>query len=362
MPTAVSGIPGSRCRIVQQKGGYDMKRKPFIDPRSLPILVTLGLFMAMFGFGSVAFMNFFSMQNFLNLFINNAYLIVLAVGMTFVIISGGIDLSVGSMLALSTMVSASLVEKSHLSPAIVIPIVLLMGVGFGLFMGYLIQAFKIPPFIVTLAGLYLFRGLCYVVSIDTIAFSNKFYHAIARARLTIIGDNFLSPGAVVALVVVLAGLLVSRYTKFGRTVYAIGGNEQSAILMGLPVAQTKIAIYAVSGFCSALAGIIFTFFTLSGYALNGKGMELDTIATVVIGGTLLTGGAGSIVGSLLGVLVYGTIQVLIVFQGTLNSWWTRIVIGFLFFAVCFMQRIVESARGASPRVVPKAAESANDDK
>jgi ribose/xylose/arabinose/galactoside ABC-type transport system permease subunit len=335
-----------------------MSRKPLIDPRNRPILVTLGLFIVMFGLGSIAFTNFLSMQNFFNLFINNAYLLVLAVGMTFVIISGGIDLSVGSMLALSTMVSASLVEKSHMSPAIVIPIVLLMGVGFGVFMGYLIQGFNIPPFIVTLAGLYLFRGLCYVVSIDTIAFKNDFYQTIARTRLTIIGENFLSPGSIVALAVVLAGLFVSRFTKFGRNVYAIGGNEQSAMLMGLPVARTKIAIYAVSGFCSALAGIIFTFFTLSGYALDGKGMELDTIATVVIGGTLLTGGAGSIVGSLLGVLVYGTIQVLIVFQGTLNSWWTRIVIGFLFFAVCFMQRVFESARGtASAKGIPRASES-----
>jgi ribose/xylose/arabinose/galactoside ABC-type transport system permease subunit len=339
-----------------------MTRKPLIDPRNRPVLVTLGLFIVMFGLGSIAFTNFLSVQNFFNLFINNAYLLVLAVGMTFVIISGGIDLSVGSMLALSTMVSASLVEKSHMSPAIVIPIVLLMGVGFGLFMGYLIQGFNIPPFIVTLAGLYLFRGLCYVVSIDTIAFKNDFYQTIARTRLTIIGENFLSPGSLVALAVVLAGLFVSRFTKFGRNVYAIGGNEQSAILMGLPVARTKIAIYAVSGFCSALAGIVFTFFTLSGYALDGKGMELDTIATVVIGGTLLTGGAGSIVGSLLGVLVYGTIQVLIVFQGTLNSWWTRIVIGFLFFAVCFMQRVFESARGPAPaRAIPKASESVSAD-
>jgi ribose/xylose/arabinose/galactoside ABC-type transport system permease subunit len=122
-------------------------------------------------------------------------------------------------------------------------------------------------------------------------------------------------------------------------VYAIGGNEQSALLMGLPVAGTKTAIYALNGFCSALAGIVFTFYTLSGYALNGKGMELDAIATVVIGGTLLTGGAGSILGTVVAVLVYGTIQVLIMFQGTLNSWWTRIVIGFL-------QRLFESGKNA----------------
>ena len=315
--------------------------------RNLPILITLALFLVMFGAGSIAFIGFFSVQNFLNLFIDNAYLLILAVGMTFVIISGGIDLSVGSMLALSTMVSSSLLEKSHLAPILVIPIVLAMGTALGLFMGYIIHSFNLPPFIITLAGLYLARGLCYVVSIDTIAITNEFWKGVAHSAVNIIGNNFVSPSAIIAVVVVLAGLFIARFTKFGRTVYAIGGNEQSALLMGLPVGSTKIAIYALSGFCSALAGIVFTFYTLSGYALNGKGMELDAIATVVIGGTLLTGGAGNLLGTVLGVLVYGIIQVLIMFQGTLNSWWTRIVIGFLVFVFCLLQRIFESGKSAA---------------
>jgi ribose/xylose/arabinose/galactoside ABC-type transport system permease subunit len=313
----------------------------------LPTLVTLGLFVIMFALGSVAFGGFFSLQNFLNLFIDNAYLLILAVGMTFVIISGGIDLSVGSVLALSTMVASSLLEKAHASPLVVIPVVLLMGTTLGLFMGYLIQTFNLPPFIITLAGLYLARGLCYVVSIDTIPITNEFWKGVAYASLKIVGRDFISPGALIAIAVALAGLYVSRLTRFGRTVYAIGGNEQSAVLMGLPVASTKIAIYALSGFCSALAGIVFTFYTLSGYALHGKGMELDAIASVVIGGTLLTGGVGSIAGTVLGVLVYGIIQVLIVFEGTLNSWWTRIVIGFLVFLFCLLQRIFESGKKAT---------------
>ncbi len=319
-------------------------KRTIINSKNLPTFVTLGLFVLMFGLGSVAFTGFFSIQNFFNLFIDNAYLLVLAVGMTFVIISGGIDLSVGSVLALATMVSSSLLTKFHMSPLVVIPVVLLMGTALGYFMGYLIQAFNLPPFIITLAGLYLARGLCYVVSIDTIAISDGFWQGAAHGRLNIIGGNFLSPSAVIAIVVVLAGLYVSRFTKFGRTVYAIGGSEQSALLMGLPVGSTKIAIYALNGFCSGLAGILFTFYTLSGYALDGKGMELDTIATVVIGGALLTGGVGNILGTVLGVLVYGIIQVLIVFQGTLNSWWTRIVIGFLVFVFCLLQRVFESRK------------------
>ena len=334
-----------------------MKKLLAVNPRTLPVFVTLGLFIVMFALGSVAFTGFFSFQNFLNLFIDNAYLLILAVGMTFVIIAGGIDLSVGSMLALATMVSSSLLEKSHMSALFVIPIVLLIGTALGFFMGYLIQTFDLPPFIITLAGLYLARGLCYVVSIDTIGITNAFFKSAAHAQVTIIDGAFLSPSALIAIGVVLIGLFIARYTKFGRTVYAIGGSEQSALLMGLPVARTKIAIYALSGFCSALAGIVFTFYTLSGYALDGKGMELDTIATVVIGGTLLTGGVGNLLGTVLGVLVYGIIQVLIVFQGTLNSWWTRIVIGFLVFAFCLLQRVFEAKKGArsTERVTRQAA-------
>ena len=319
-----------------------MKKLIKIDPEHLPVLVTLGLFIVMFAVGSVSFIGFFSFQNFLNLFIDNAYLLILGVGMTFVIITGGIDLSVGSMLAFSTMLSSSLLQKSGWPPLLVIPTVLLVGLLVGLFMGYIIHTFDLPPFIITLAGLYMMRGLCYVISVDAIGIDNQFWQSAAHAQIDIVGTSFISPSVVIALVMVLLGIFLSRSTKFGRTVYAIGGNEQSAVLMGLPVARTKIFIYGFSGFCSALAGIVFTFYTLSGYALNGQNMEMDAISTVVIGGTLLTGGVGSILGTVLGVLVYGTIQVLIVFQGTLNGWWTRIAIGFLVFLFCFMQRMFEA--------------------
>ncbi len=317
-----------------------MKKKSIINPKNLSLFVTIGLFILMFGLGSVMFSGFLSLQNFLNLLIDNAYLLILAVGMTFVIISGGIDLSVGSVLALSTMMTSSLLEKSGWDPIAVIPAVLLMGAALGFVMGYIIHTFDLPPFIITLAGLYLARGLCYVISIDTIGIKNAFWQVAAQAQINVLG-SFISPSVVIAVCIVLLGMFIARYTKFGRTVYAIGGNEQSALLMGLPVARTKILIYVLSGFCSSLAGIVFTFYTLSGYALNGTGMEMDAIATVVIGGTLLTGGVGGVLGTVFGVFVYGTIQTLIMFQGTLNSWWTRIAIGFLVFLFCLLQRVFE---------------------
>jgi len=321
-----------------------MKLKVSINPKNISLFVTIGLFVTMFGAGSIFFYGFFSLQNFLNLFIDNAYLLILASGMTFVIISGGIDLSVGSVLALSTMLSSFLLEKAHWPPLAVIPTVLLMGAVFGYCMGFVIQTFELPPFIITLAGLYLARGLCYIISIDTIGITNPFWHSAAKTKIHFLGSNFISPSVIIAIVVVLAGLFISRFTKFGRTIFAIGGNEHSAMLMGLPVARTRMMIYSMSSFCAALAGIVFTFYTLSGYALNGKNMEMDAIATVVIGGTLLTGGVGGLLGTVFGVLVYGTIQILIVFQGTLNGWWTRIAIGFLVFVFCLLQSTFENRK------------------
>jgi simple sugar transport system permease protein len=133
---------------------------------------------------------------------------------------------------------------------------------------------------------------------------------------------------------------IAHYSAFGRAVYAIGGNEQSALMMGLPVARTKVLVYAFSGFCASLGGVLFAFYMLSGYALHAQGAELDAIAAVVIGGTLLAGGYGYVAGALSGVLVLGAIQTLIAFDGTLSSWWTKIVIGALLFAFCLVQRVL----------------------
>lgn len=310
-----------------------------LNVRYIPLMVTIGLFILMYAIGSFRYTGFFSGQVFLNLFIDNAFLMIVAVGMTFVIISGGIDLSVGSVIALTTMVSASLLMNYEMSPWLVIPIALLIGSSLGFMMGSLIHFFDLQPFIVTLAGMFLARGLCYVISIQTITIDNAFFKTMASRRIYI-GDSFISMGVLIALVVVLIAIYLAHYTKFGRNVYAIGGNEQSAILMGLPVGKTKIMIYTLSGFCSSLAGIVFTFYMLSGYGLHAVGMELDAIAAVVIGGTLLTGGVGFVAGSVVGVLILGVIQTLIVFEGTLSSWWTKIAIGALLLFFIVMQRLI----------------------
>ncbi|HEX7908167.1 MAG TPA: galactofuranose ABC transporter, permease protein YjfF, partial [Paraburkholderia sp.] len=310
------------------------------DPRTLPIVVTIVLFAALFGFGSAMYTGFFSMQVLTGLFVDNAFLLIVAIGMTFVIVSGGIDLSVGAVVALTTILCAVGAEWLHWPIWVIVPLVLMFGALYGAAMGALIHFFRLQPFIVTLAGMFLARGACFLITTQSITINEPTFHAIAGLSLPI-GGGSLNAGALMALATLAAAIYVAHFTRFGRNVYAVGGSERSALLMGLPVARTKVAVYALSGLCSALAGVVFTLYVLSGYGLQAQGMELDAIAATVIGGTLLTGGVGYVIGSLFGVGILGTIQTLITFDGTLSSWWTRIVIGALLCVFCLLQRIIE---------------------
>ncbi|MFC5460441.1 galactofuranose ABC transporter, permease protein YjfF [Massilia niabensis] len=301
-------------------------------------MVTVVLLLAMLVIGGQAYEGFLSLQVMLNLLIDNAFLLVIAIGMCFVILSGGIDLSVGAVLALATMIAAWLLQAGW-PPLAVIALVLLGGSAFGGAMGAIIHVFRLQPFIVTLAGMFLARGLCYLISIESITIEDPLFVAMSQTQIPFLG-GFLSPGALIALLMLALAVWVAHFSSFGRAVYAVGGNEQSAEMMGLSVGRTKILVYAFSGFCAALAGVLFSFYMLSGYGLHAQGTELDAIAAVVIGGTLLTGGYGYVLGALSGVLVLGTIQTLIAFDGTLSSWWTKIVIGALLFVFCVVQRLM----------------------
>jgi len=299
-------------------------------------VMLLGL---LFAFGAFGYTGFASVQVLLNLLIDNAFLLVIAVGMSFVILSGGIDLSVGAVLALATMVAAWLLQVAHWPAPAVIATVLAGGLLFGAAQGGLIQVFRLQPFIVTLAGMFLARGLCFLISIDSITIDEPTFVTLSQTQIGVLG-GFVSPGALIALAVLGAGLLLAHGTAFGRTVYALGGHESSALMMGLSAGRTKVLVYALSGFCAALAGLLFGFYMLSGYGQHGQGVELDAIAAVVIGGTMLSGGYGYVAGALSGVLVLGLIQTLIAFDGTLSSWWTKIVIGALLFVFCAVQRLL----------------------
>jgi len=269
-------------------------------------------------------------QVFFNLFINNGSLLLVSIGMTLVIIAGGIDLSVGGVLALTTTASAALL-RAGVSPAIVLPLMIVMGIAFGAAMGSIIHFLKVQPFIATLMGLFFARGLAYIISLRSVTITDGFYKYLALTPLKIpfFPEAYIYIPTLVAPVMLLVAFFLASYTRFGRTVYAIGNNEQSALLMGLPVARTKISVYVFSGLCSALAGIVFSISLLAGYGQFATGMELDAIAAAVIGGTLLTGGVGNIFGTLFGVLINGTIVSVLQFNGTLSSWWTRMSVGVL---------------------------------
>ncbi|MEU4382632.1 galactofuranose ABC transporter, permease protein YjfF [Micromonospora echinofusca] len=313
--------------------------RPGVPRRHVPVLATLALLLVMYGVGVSQYRAFSNVQVVFNVFIDNGFLLVVAVGMTFVILTGGIDLSVGSVVAMTAMVSASLLRVG-LPAGLVLVIALLIGPTLGFLMGCAIHFFEIQPFIATLAGMFFARGMCTFISDASIPITDGFWTAVSQERIGDPRGNFVSISVLIAFAVVLVAAYVLTYTRFGRNVYAIGGNPQSALLMGLPVGRTRIAVYTVSGLCSAVGGILLSFYTLSGAPLIAVGMELDVIAAVVIGGTVLTGGSGYVFGTVLGVLVLGVIQTLITFDGSLNSWWTRIVIGGLLFAFILLQRLI----------------------
>jgi len=312
----------------------------FISRKNLPIAVTAAVLVLLFGAFSMMFDNFLSLRVIANLFGNNAHVGIVAMGMTFVILSGGIDLSVGSVLGFTTIFVAALVERHAVHPAVAILLALLLGTAFGGGMGVMIQMYELPPFLVTLAGMFLARGLAFAVSPQSMEIKHGFYQAIIDFGIPLTEKVTLPATSCVFIAVFLVAIFLAHFTRFGRNVYAIGGSSPSALLMGLPVARTRIWIYSLSGFCAALGGVVFTLQTQSGNATNGLGLELDAIAAVVIGGTLLTGGVGYVAGTLMGVLIYGTILTAISFHGGLDSSWQRIAIGALLLVFIVIQRLL----------------------
>ncbi len=307
--------------------------------KNFSMIVTLVLFIILFIIGSISYEGFYSVQVFLNLFIDNAYLIIVSVGITFVLISGGIDISVSSLVAFVGVFSAFLLQKGY-NGFLVMLLMLLIGSFGGFIIGVMVNNFKIQPFIVTLAFQFLYRGLCYVISTDSISITNETYTKIANYQIKLLPYAKISISVVIAIVVVIIAAIVLKFSKFGRNIYAAGGSEQSASLMGLPVIRTKICVYIVSGFCSALGGIVFSFYSLSGYGLQNIGMEMDAIASSVIGGTLITGGVGNVFGTMIGTLIQGVIQTIIIFQGNLSSWWTKVAVASLLCIFIVFQRLI----------------------
>ncbi|MBD8687510.1 MULTISPECIES: galactofuranose ABC transporter, permease protein YjfF [unclassified Rhizobium] len=311
-----------------------------IHTRNLPFLTTLAVFIVAYVLCVIQYPAMFSTRVVGNLLTDNAFLGIAAVGMTFVILSGGIDLSIGSVIAFASVFVAVLVGTYNVHPLVAFAAVLVISTIFGCLMGAMIRFLSIPPFVVTLAGMFLARGAAYLISTESVPISHPVIDAIQGFYFRVPGGGRLTALAIIMLIVFIVGGIVASRTRLGANIYALGGNQQSAELMGVPIGKTIISIYALSGFLSGLAGIVYTLYTSSGYSLATVGMELDAIAAVVIGGTLLTGGTGLVAGTFVGLLIQGLIQTYIVFEGTLSSWWTKIVIGILLFIFIVLQRAI----------------------
>lgn len=306
--------------------------------RSLPLLATIVIFLLAYLVCYLQFPAMLSTRVIGNLLTDNAYLGITAVGMTVVILSGGIDLSVGSVIAFSGVFIAVVLRDTGLHPLLVFAMLLAITTAFGAGMGGLIHLLGMPPFIVTLAGMFLARGAGYMLSVDSVPIDHAFYDVLKDAYYLMPGGGRLTLLGVTMLVSVALGMVLAHRTRFGTSVFALGGGIQTARLMGVKVGRTTVLIYAFSGFMAGLSGIVFSIYTASGYPLAMVGTELNAIAAVVIGGTILTGGSGYVFGTLIGVLTMGLIQTYIVFDGSLSSWWTKIVIGALLLLFILLQK------------------------
>ncbi|MBS7540073.1 galactofuranose ABC transporter, permease protein YjfF [Ancylobacter lacus] len=320
--------------------------------RLMPVAATTAVFLLGFLICALVFPNFASLRVVMNLLTDNAFLGIVAVGMTFVIISGGIDLSVGSVIGFTTVFLALAIERWGIPPLAAFAIILLVAAAFGAAMGAIIQYVDLPPFIVTLAGMFLARGASFLLSTESLPINADLYAHLSDLAFRLPGGARLTVPAMIMLAVVLAGMVLLHLTRFGANVYALGGSRVSTALMGVNVPRTTVLIYTLSAVLAGLSGIVFSLYTSSGYSLSAVGVELDAIAAVVIGGTLLSGGYGFIFGTFVGVLIQGLIQTYISFDGSLSSWWAKIATGLLLFAfIAFQQITLRMARRPRARAM-----------
>lgn len=305
--------------------------------RYAPTLVTLALFA---GIAEVVFPGFLSLRTAFDLLADNAVLGLAAIGETIVLVAGGIDLSVGALMALSSIVFARLVSAQHVEPASACALVLVLGASCGAGMGALVAFVELPAFIVTLGGMFLFRGAALGLAEESLAIADPRWSALSGAALDL-GPERLRLTGCVLLAAVLVVAIAMRQARPLRHAYAVGGDERAARLAGIPVRGTRVMVHALSGFFAALAGLAFALYGASGSAVAGSGLELEAIAVAVVGGVALSGGQGSVIGTLLGILLFGLIQDVILVAGTLSAGWTRVAMGVLLLVFVALQRLLE---------------------
>ena len=329
-----------------------MKKFKNMTDTNLLLTITIVVFFLMY-IGAIVFQGkgFLKPQTFFNILNINAALIITAVGMSIVMISGGIDISVGGVVALVSMSCAVYLDYHGGNIAVSILIALGIGVLFGAVQGFLVAYLGIQPFIVTLAGMFFARGMTTIVNTKPFNVENEAFVALKDTKIIVPGmgsynklgkyvNAHVSIGVIVALIVVIVFFIVLRWTKLGRSFYAVGGNMQSALMLGIDVKKTKFLSHLISGTLAGIGGYVYFLYVGSGSASHASGMEMNAIASSIIGGTMLTGGVGNIVGTLFGVLSLSTIQNIVASAGLDQAWWTGITVAAMLCVFLVIQSIV----------------------
>ncbi len=341
-----------------------MKGKMRLNGNTILLLITIALFAVLYAGGCIAYghKGFTHLQTFLNILITNAGLICVTCGLTIVMLTAGIDISVGALIAMDCMLLA-VGMRSGINAVVMVLIVLAIGVVFGSFQGFMVGYLGIQPFIVTMAGMFFCRGMTAVICTEQVSITEKssaLFYAWANTKIRLPFGSYVNskgvevipyirPSVIIALLVLAFTFFMLRFTKLGRTFYAIGGNATSAAMMGLNVKLVKMRAYMLSSILCSIGAICYCLNTMAGSVSQALGLEMDAISSAVIGGTLLTGGVGNVIGSFFGVLINGTISSIVKTNGKLASSWPNILTAALLFVFIVIQSLFALARRMKSR-------------
>ncbi|MBR2765491.1 MAG: sugar ABC transporter permease YjfF [Blautia sp.] len=336
-----------------------MKRKTRMNGHTILLLITIALFAALYAGGCLAYghKGFTHLQTFLNILITNSGLICVTCGLMVVMLTTGIDISVGALIAMDCMILATGM-RAGMNAIVMVLLVLLIGVAFGMFQGFLVGYLEIQPFIVTMAGMFFCRGMTAVICTEQVSITQQtsaLFYAWANTKINIPFGGYLNnkgkymtpyirPSVVIALLLLIVTFVMLRHTKLGRSFYAIGGNAVSAAMMGLNVKKIKMSAYMLSSIFCSIGAICYCLNTMAGSVSQALGLEMDAISSAVIGGTLLTGGVGNVLGSFFGVLINGTISSIVKTNGKLASSWPNILTAALLFMFIVIQSVFAMLR------------------
>ncbi|NLC78773.1 MAG: sugar ABC transporter permease YjfF [Ruminococcaceae bacterium] len=320
------------------------------------LFITLAVFVVMYA-AAVIFLGsgFLKAQPFFNILNENAALIILSCGMSLVMITGGIDISVGTLTALVCMSCAVNLDYKGGNLLTSILLALFIGLMFGLVQGYLIAYLEIQPFIVTLAGMFFAKGMTTIVNATQFNVANEQFQALKSTRITVPGMGsynklgnyvpaYIEIGVLVALAVVIVLFVLLKWTKLGRGFYAVGGNSQSANMLGINVKRTKFTAHLLCGLLAGIGGFVYFMHVGSGSPSHAAGAEMNAIASSIIGGTMLTGGVGNIAGTFFGVLSLSTIKNIVSSLGLDEAWWTNITVAIMICLFLVIQSVVLSRK------------------